>query len=107
MRHYEATDRHRHRPHGKRPGCDSDGCTCGNVLRGEIEEQVHEAKSEKRDMAEPVEASFMAGIAAQPVLSMKVEAEKKARTKTEKGPEPGQHEVNLNGFSVHLFGLLE
>ena len=96
VRHHQAAERHGDSPHHKAPSGHLCRGVCGRQLtRGEIETEIQHAQAEEGDVAEPVEASPEAAVAAEPILAMEKHPQQQSRAKPESDPHPGQHQVKL------------
>lgn len=94
MRHDYTTDRHGNRPHHESPRGQGQQWR-GRIeqARREIEEQIHHAQSEERDVPKPIHPSFVTRITAEPFLIVKEHAEHHAGDETEQNPQPRQTEI--------------
>lgn len=77
------------------------GAVGGELTGGEVKEQVDHGQAEERDMAEAVESAAVAGVAAEPVFLVELEAQEEAGSKAEEDPDPGQEEVEVQDGCVH------
>jgi hypothetical protein len=75
MRHQHATDRHRRRPEKKAPGSyEHSRPSHPEFLCRQIKEQVKDPEPEEGNVAQTIEPSAVAPIAAQPIFAVKLQA---------------------------------
>ena len=68
------------------------------ILHRQAEQQIHRAKTEERNVAEPIHPAFETRVAAEPVFAAKEKSEHHAGDEAEQQPEPRQDEIDLGDF---------
>ena len=75
------------------------------MLGCEIEQQIHGPQSEKRNMSEPIKPPFYAGVATQPVFTLKEKAQDQSRREAQQDANPGRNEIQLWRLPRGVHGL--
>jgi hypothetical protein len=74
----------------------------GSFQRGEIEQKIGRPQAEERNVSQAIKSTLMAGIAAEPVGPMKVNAQPKAGEESEQNPPQASTRFSFWDLEVHI-----
>src|SRR5262245_51157742 len=96
MRHHKTTNGHGKRADNKADRSDAHaGARNEAGAGGQVEHQIQHAQAEERNVRETIETTLETAVAAEPVLTMRVEAKRKTRREAENDPKPGNPKIQL------------
>ena len=75
------------------------------MLGCEIEQQIHGPQAEKRNVSEAIEPPFHAGVATQPVFTLKEKAQDHSRREAQQDANPGGDEIQLRRLPRGVHGV--